>query len=335
MDLFGDLPPPSENNSNNRNGTYQNQASSLLQLGIKRPLHSETVTHNKIQKIKGDILHLKPFVAERQGERNEMQDTTSLFENCTSDYQYNQCGLIINRVSFFAVFDGHGGKNASQFAQENLHVNINKNFPKEAVLNFDSELKKSIIKAFKDTDEAFLLRASLENPPLKDGATAACVLVVNNTIYVANIGDSKTILVRTNEEGKSTILPLSKDHSPLNYEERQRIQNAGGFVKDGRVQGIVEVSRAFGDLRFKKYIISKPDIVKSTLTERDRYILIACDGLWKGITVAEAVDFIEKILMENEYNDDGFLKASNEVANEAIRRGSSDNITVVIIRIYS
>ncbi|XP_065679483.1 integrin-linked kinase-associated serine/threonine phosphatase 2C isoform X2 [Hydra vulgaris] len=311
MDLFGDLPPPSENNfSDDRNGTYQNQASSLLQLGIKRPLHSETVTHNKIQKTKGDILHLKPFVAERQGERNEMQDTTSLFENCTSDYQYNQCGLIINRVSFFAVFDGHGGKNASQFAQENLHVNINKNFPKEAVLNFDNELKKSIIKAFKDTDEAFLLRASLENPPLKDGATAACVLVVNNTIYVANIGDSK-------------------------YEERQRIQNAGGFVKDGRVQGIVEVSRAFGDLRFKKYIISKPDIVKSTLTERDRYILIACDGLWKGLTVAEAVDFIEKILMENEYNDDGFFKACNEVANEAIRRGSSDNITVVIIRIYS
>lgn len=41
--------------------------------------------------------------------------------------------------------------------------------------------------------------------------------------------------------------------------------------RDGRVQGILEVSRSFGDRRFKRCgVISTPDIKRCTLTENDR-----------------------------------------------------------------
>ncbi|KAK6009398.1 hypothetical protein OSTOST_25666 [Ostertagia ostertagi] len=37
------------------------------------------------------------------------------------------------------------------------------------------------------------------------------------------------------------------------YEERMRIQKAGGTVRDGRVNGIIEVSRSIGDGQFKTH----------------------------------------------------------------------------------
>lgn len=44
------------------------------------------------------------------------------------------------------------------------------------------------------------------------------------------------------------------------------------FFREGRVQGVLEVSRAIGDSKFKKYVISTPDIFKSTLTIKDKYV---------------------------------------------------------------
>ena len=46
---------------------------------------------------------------------------------------------------------------------------------------------------------------------------------------------------------RDVIRVREQDHSPTVYEERMRIQKAGGVVVDGRVQGVIEVSRSIGD----------------------------------------------------------------------------------------
>lgn len=68
------------------------------------------------------------------------------------------------------------------------------------------------------------------------------------TLYCANAGDSRSVM---GSMGKATA--LSFDHKPTNPSERTRIQRAGSFVNaEGRVNGNLNLSRAIGDLTYKK-----------------------------------------------------------------------------------
>jgi serine/threonine protein phosphatase PrpC len=64
---------------------------------------------------------------------------------------------------------------------------------------------------------------------------------------VANAGDSRCILCRHN-----AAVPLTEDHKPNNPGEERRIQAAGGFVTEGRVNGCLNLSRAIGDMNYKQ-----------------------------------------------------------------------------------
>uniref|UniRef100_A0A3Q3ACL2 Integrin-linked kinase-associated serine/threonine phosphatase n=1 Tax=Kryptolebias marmoratus TaxID=37003 RepID=A0A3Q3ACL2_KRYMA len=99
--------------------------------------------------------------------------------------------ILMSRVSYFAVFDGHGGARASRYAAEHLHLNLVKKFPSGDAENGDKLIKKCLLDTFRQTDEDFLKKASSQKPAWKDGSTATCVLVVDDMVYVANLGDSR------------------------------------------------------------------------------------------------------------------------------------------------
>ena len=66
-------------------------------------------------------------------------------------------------------------------------------------------------------------------------------------IYCANAGDSRAIIA----QGVKTF-DLSDDHKPDNEDEQMRIEAAGCDVTDGRVAGKLSLSRAIGDLAYKR-----------------------------------------------------------------------------------
>ena len=86
------------------------------------------------------------------------------------------------------------------------------------------------------------------------GCTATVVLISKDSIYCANAGDSRTVLARSS--GTKMCEPLSDDHKPENDEERKRIEAAGGFVEENRVNGSLNLSRSMGDFEYK----SKKDL---------------------------------------------------------------------------
>nr|XP_013013031.2 integrin-linked kinase-associated serine/threonine phosphatase 2C isoform X2 [Cavia porcellus] len=343
--LFDDLPPAGSGKS----GSLTASVSQLAKnegTGAKRKASegedgSGELVEKKVCKGSSVIFGLKGYVAERKGEREEMQDAHVILNDITEEC--NPPSSLITRVSYFAVFDGHGGIRASKFAAQNLHQNLIRKFPKGDVVSVEKTVKRCLLDTFKHTDEEFLKQASSQKPAWKDGSTATCVLAVDNTLYIANLGDSRAILCRYNEESqKHAALSLSKEHNPTQYEERMRIQKAGGNVRDGRVLGVLEVSRSIGDGQYKRCgVTSVPDIRRCQLTPNDRFILLACDGLFKVFTPEEAVNFILSCLEDEKIQtregkpavDARYEAACNRLANKAVQRGSADNVTVMVVQI--
>jgi serine/threonine protein phosphatase PrpC len=150
--------------------------------------------------------------------------------------------------------DGHGGPEVAHFVAQAL--------PKEILLEPYFKLKnypKALVNVFRRIDEllesergeeelaAIAKRmngggSTGERVGYRAGTTAIVLLVTKHRFYVANIGDSRAVLSRSD-----AAVPLSTDHKPDLPSERNRIEKAGGYVKEGRVNGSLGLSRSFGD----------------------------------------------------------------------------------------
>lgn len=337
MDLFDDLPEPTQS-AGGTSATPQPENRCC-----KRKQDAVELGGNK--KVCKGLPRFKGYVAARKGEREEMQDAHVLMpdlETCLSSPPTQ-----ISRVSYFAVFDGHGGIRASHFAAEHLHHTLVLKFPNGTADNLDKLIKKCLIDTFRQTDEDFLKKASSHKPAWKDGSTATCVLAVDDMVYVANLGDSRAFLCREEmgeQDGdkRHVTLALSKEHNPTIYEERMRIQRAGGTVREGRVLGVLEVSRSIGDGQYKRCgVISTPDLRRCQVTPSDRFLVLACDGLFKVFSADEAVKYVLNILQDETVEkkegqteeESRYEAACQRLANEAVRRGCADNVTVILVSV--
>lgn len=80
------------------------------------------------------------------------------------------------------------------------------------------------------------------------GCTALAALTTKDYIYVANAGDCRLVAYTYSKECK----PVTKDHKPDDPIEEKRIMSAGGKIEYGRVNGCLNLTRAFGDIEFKE-----------------------------------------------------------------------------------
>lgn len=145
----------------------------------------------------------------------------------------------------------------------------------------------------------------------KVGCTAVCILLSAGQLVCANAGDSRAILCRGGR-----AVELSHDHKPSDAAERERIEAVGGRVEEtragqrvhSRVNGYLNLSRAIGDLEFKKnlhlghekqMISSTPDIITERLTVEDEFIVLACDGVWDVMSNQQVCDFVRSKLMHD------------------------------------
>jgi len=231
--------------------------------------------------------------------------------------------------------------------------------------NVDISIAESIIK----TDNNFLFETYDQDE--YSGTTANCVFIRGKRLLIANVGDSRAVLCRNNKVIDLSIdqTPERKDEneritnaggtitisSEINLSNLykinpellneikipQRLANSVGFIDVYRIFGDLSVSRAIGDKPYKgtfknlfwnknfkeDLVISTPEINEIELTPDDEFIIMACDGLWDVFSSEEAVDYVKDALSYG-FQPKQIVK---NLGQEALRLGSQDNVTVIII----
>ena len=208
-------------------------------------------------------------------------------------------------TQYYGLFDGHGGKEVASMCAEGMHKLI------ATHLANGEDIKNAIKRSFAELSRQATTRC------VYAGSTAAVVVIKDNTIYAANAGDSRIILV-----DNENVQRMSFDHRASVQSERRLIIRRGGAVIAGRVNGILMVSRAIGDREVARYITSEPHITTAPLKPGMK-LIIACDGVWDVMSDKVAAGIL------NRSRDPA--DAARAIKEEALKRGSTDNISVMIV----
>jgi len=199
------------------------------------------------------------------------------------------------------------------YAEENLPKAL-----KESPAFKSKNYKQALINAFLEIDRQLgtpegkkeLQKINARSPPSNPhfpqgnaddiaehaGCTACAVLITKTEIYIANAGDSRCVLSKN-----GIAINMSEDHKPELESEKSRVEKAGGYVEDNRVNGVLNLSRSLGDLEYKRnkklkpeeqMVTAVPEVKVEKISNECDFLLLACDGIWDCLSSQEAVNFI-------------------------------------------
>jgi serine/threonine protein phosphatase PrpC len=285
--------------------------------------------------------------------------------------------------SLLGVFDGHSGSAAARFLVDRLYPALVSAIDESALSADECEvgdddgdagaapapaagvccpvtLSFALAAAFDGVDRALLsalARLRSSDPERAAGSTATVLLARPGRLVAANVGDSRAVLCRG-----GAAIDLTTEHrvdgpSPAAASEIGRVNAAGGWIDDGRVCGVLAVSRAFGDRGLKRPgltttlkqgvvdgwwdrafadahrsfsadpVIPTPDVTEIATSAADEFVVIASDGLWDVLSSRDACALARRALRRGE----GPGGAAEALAAAAAKRRTEDNVAVVVI----
>ena len=249
------------------------------------------------------------------------------------------CGAAAPQTNFLrslmehrtiTIIDGREGR-SSAINTSSIRTSINE--PESPQVNDPDSLPSLLSRVYRDVDAAWLGHAAARTPELNDGTTATMLLVDARAglATVACAGDSRAVAA---VNGGAVVLTVEHNGSK-NESERKRILALGGELGlTGRVRGKLMVTRALGDLPYKRgkcEVICEPEVRTIRCDESLHFVIVASDGLWDVFSSDEAVRFVQRGLIEakgdmNRRTD----RVGRDLAQAALDRGSEDNISVLL-----
>lgn len=206
-----------------------------------------------------------------QGRRGGMEDITrQVFE------------FVDPSWTLLLVADGHGGATTASLVCEHLPASLAKHLTPAST---PEQVCAAMVSSFAEVDAA--LRPQLTAAYDHSGACVVCTLMTPTHFITAFCGDCVSFVLRILDDGTRVIVPLSHDHSPTDPKETERIAAADLPVYNGRINGDINVSRAFGDFMYKNdalahltyAVTSHPDTVITPRTPADAMLLLGSDGI--------------------------------------------------------
>uniref|UniRef100_A0A453SJP8 protein-serine/threonine phosphatase n=1 Tax=Aegilops tauschii subsp. strangulata TaxID=200361 RepID=A0A453SJP8_AEGTS len=231
-------------------------------------------------------------------------------------------------------------------------------------------LKESLLRAVQDIDLTFSKEALRKK--FKSGSTATVVLIADGQIITANVGDSKAFLCsqshasyrqkrkRRRKRNSSNhedfalanyggplynVKELTRDHHPDREDERRRVEAAGGYVLEWagvyRVNGELALSRAIGDVPFKRYgVISTPELTGwQLLSANDSFLIASSDGVFEKMSMQDVCDMMlyAKYGVNQDFEPLAVVQQNlaDFIVHLALQKGTTDNVAAVIVPLGS
>lgn len=227
----------------------------------------------------------------------------------------------------FVLFDsfiGHGGDNVSKYLATHFHIKLARH-PKFCIqpLSALQDTWQQMEQELKD----FCISGS---QVLKDGSTATVCLIVGESVYIANCGDSSGYLQMID----GTITRATDMHNTLNESEIKRCTSAGSDVRtkissssgffsccpsfqieplspellQPRVYpGGLLITRSFGDFYAKDpvlggvrgSVICDPGQIRYYNLSDLKYVVLASDGVWDALEAETVFKIIDDSLNDH------------------------------------
>ncbi|MBO5262230.1 MAG: Stp1/IreP family PP2C-type Ser/Thr phosphatase [Clostridia bacterium] len=246
--------------------------------------------------------------------RNNNQDTYIL-----TKYSEKTCLCV--------VCDGmggaRGGETASKLAAETFTEIVSdfiKPFVGQKEKGFSvNDVKKTMKKALMRANEA-VYELSVSDPHLSGmGTTLVAALVINNSVFCLNVGDSRMYFMKG-----SKIKQITKDHSYV-----QHLIDMGRITKDDLEYQLNKniITRAVGT-----EITVDPDIYKSSVSD-GTFILLCTDGLSNYVNDETICDIVSNDFVSRSIDEIGLNIRARKLIDTANNNGGGDNITVAIIKV--
>ena len=257
-------------------------------------------------------------VAECKGARDSMEDA-----HIATELTF-KIGKQEFKASLFGVFDGHGGSECSAYIAKKIAGKLTARLQK---INKEGLTEAGIYNALKMT----FVDLTRDYKGI-DGSTATTALVIGNDIYVANVGDSRTLI-----EHNGSALTMSVDAEPEAEKFKKSIETREGAVHQGRImyyfQPALAVARAVGDKSIQG-VTARPKITKYTLepttSGESRHLILACDGLFDVCSSRQVASAVNELNKKVTLNPTGIAE---RLVKTALYAGSGDNITAMVVKL--
>lgn len=219
--------------------------------------------------------------------------------------------LIDDEVSLYLVADGmgghRGGEVASRMAVETLRDSVRKAIRESGSRKLNP--RQVLAHAYEEASHRIYDKSQEPGSDLHGmGTTLVAAFMRNDTLYIANVGDSRCYLFTQNE-----LFQITEDHSLVNEQLR------AGLIREKDLEKFTAKNVITRSVGFEREV--QVDIIEREVHPGDLF-LICSDGL-SGLVEDKR---IAEICRTNKPKD-----IVSICVDEAKKNGGDDNVTVMVL----
>ncbi|CAF4838940.1 TGF-beta-activated kinase 1 and MAP3K7-binding protein 1-like [Pieris napi] len=289
--------------------------------------------------------------------------------NSTDDCLCFYCQTEDNSC-LYGVFEPHNGLDAARFIMQRMAAELL--FPPPSLSNTDEEIRERLRNAFISVEKAYIEnydgmiaeRTSLQyrlqtlnetqisqncdnilhrlkeiDHHLSGGTTVVLALVHNNKLFVANVGETRALLGRTDDNSVLRVVQLTMDHSLNNEDELLRLSQLGldvNKLRNVQYLGNQTGTRCLGNYLVKglykafpsisaamsEPVVAAPEIHGPILLDEScRFLVLVSAGVYKRIQEVrgnseETNKQLAQKIVENFRKQSEFTRVSQSVLEE-------------------